>query len=258
MANLKPRLMMTQTGRKRRGFGKLLFVLIIFAAGFYAGSKYGDSVYEFMGPQQVPNISEIEDPVNDKETLAVKQESTKEVNTKIYSNPGNQDVKDQSFLTESLLDTEGETSTHYPIQNEIIASNDSSQDALVSGEESGSSLEVGGSLDNAESADNSDEAAKTQSGYTLQVAAFSTPEEANGVAEGYIAKGYKAYVVPIDNSRGESWNLVKIGRFNTIDQAFSYSTYFKNREGVQAYVESLEQETVFNESWNNSEQAEIE
>lgn len=258
MANLKPRLIMTQTGRKRRGFGKLLLVLIIFAAGFYTGSKYGDSFFETIATQNGHNISDIEASDRALEQKSVEQESKQQVSTEMYGNPENQDIESQTFLAESVLEAQGETSSPYLIQNDNLAGHDSTENALISGDESGSFLQVGTTLDISAPSDNQDEPLKSRGVYTLQVAAFSTPEEANSAAEGYIAKGYEAYVVPIENSRGESWNLVKIGRFNTIEKAFSYATYFKNREGIEAYVENLEQETVFNESWRNSEQAERE
>ena len=59
MADLKPRLIITQRGRKRRGFGKLLLVLFIFAAGFYSGSRYGDALFEYLAPENDASVSKI-------------------------------------------------------------------------------------------------------------------------------------------------------------------------------------------------------
>lgn len=257
MANLKPRLMMTQTGRKRRGFGKLLFVLIIFAAGFYAGSKYGDSLFEYMGSQNSSDTSQIAKSDGDNIEVPVEQEPAGELkNIETFGEFQQQNINNQDNLTITSLTDQSEPSSRSSFQNDVSVNDDHTGNGLILGEESGRSIELGSALDSSLSTDNLDETPKTKGLYTLQVAAFSTPDEANSVVEEYIAKGYEAYVVPIENSRGETWNLVKIGKFNTIEQAWSYSTYFKNREGAEAYVESLEQETVFNESWQNSEQAE--
>lgn len=259
MANLKPRLMMTQTGRKRRGFGKLLFLVIIFAAGFYAGSKYGDSFFEYIGGQNSSDTSQIAKNNKASKGISEKEEPPGEDNSiESYIEPQEQEINKQDSLSGTLIPGQSEFSSPASFQNDVDVNDDDTGNDIILAQESGHSIEIDSALDSSLPADNSEEAAKTKGLYTLQVAAFSTPDEANSVAKEYIAKGYEAYVVPIDNSRGETWNLVKIGKFNTIEQAWSYSAYFKNREGAEAYVESLEQETVFNESWQNSGQAEIE
>ncbi|HML94975.1 MAG TPA: SPOR domain-containing protein [Thermodesulfobacteriota bacterium] len=88
--------------------------------------------------------------------------------------------------------------------------------------------------------------------YTLQVAAFATPDEARKVVNEYRGKGYNAYTVEIENSRGEKWTLVKIGKYGSIEQAWSQATVFKKREGAEAFVETLGQKTAVNESWQKS------
>lgn len=88
--------------------------------------------------------------------------------------------------------------------------------------------------------------------YTLQVAAFATPEEARKAVAGYRAKGYNAYTVEVENSRGEKWILVKIGKYSNIEQAWSQAAVFRKSEGKEAYVEALGQKTAVNESWGKS------
>lgn len=88
--------------------------------------------------------------------------------------------------------------------------------------------------------------------YTLQIAAFATSEEARKVVAGYRAKGYNAYTVEVENSRGEKWTLVKIGKYSNIEQAWSQAAVFKKSEGKEAYVEALNQKTAVNESWGKS------
>lgn len=88
--------------------------------------------------------------------------------------------------------------------------------------------------------------------YTLQVAAFATPGEARKLVNEYRGKGYNAYTVEIENSRGEKWTLVKIGKYGSIEQAWSQAAVFKKREGAEAFVETLGQKTAVNESWQKS------
>lgn len=93
---------------------------------------------------------------------------------------------------------------------------------------------------------------QTRESYTLQVAAFATPEEARKAVAGYRSKGYNAYTVEVENSRGEKWILVKIGKYSNIEQAWSQAAVFRKSEGKEAYVETLGQKTAVNESWGKS------
>ncbi|MCL4245555.1 MAG: SPOR domain-containing protein [Candidatus Dadabacteria bacterium] len=92
----------------------------------------------------------------------------------------------------------------------------------------------------------------TGESYTLQVAAFATPAEARKIVNEYRGKGYNAYTVEIENSRGEKWTLVKIGKYGSIEQAWSQAAVFKKREGKEVFVEALNQKTAVNESWLKS------
>jgi cell division protein FtsN len=90
-------------------------------------------------------------------------------------------------------------------------------------------------------------------GYTLQVAAFADKAQAEKAVSEYQGKGFSAYTVQVENSKGETWNLVKIGKYSSIEQAWSQSALFKRTVGRDAYVESLGTKTVFNESWGKNE-----
>jgi hypothetical protein len=57
----------------------------------------------------------------------------------------------------------------------------------------------------------------------------------------------------VENSKGETWNLVKVGKYSSIEQAWSQSALFKRTVGRDAYVETLGTKTVFNESWGKNE-----
>ena len=74
MAELKPRLIITSRGRKRRGFGTLLIVLIIFAAGFYAGYKYGGYFFGTSTPGSIAK-KEVIDRTDNGEDVSLKEES---------------------------------------------------------------------------------------------------------------------------------------------------------------------------------------
>ena len=252
MAELKPRLIITNRGRKRRGFGTFLIVLVIFGLGFYAGSKYGDYVFGTGAP--LSSIKGADTVATEpSHEASVKDEPSAQDNMGSQSSAG-QGLEDQK----SLIDAGFKEEAHFESPGAI--GNTGLNQGLTLGSGGASTEEVSYSSDQDPPGEQPKESIEEAPGpantYTLQVGAFATTEEAKDVADGYIAKGYQAYVVPIENSRGESWNLIKIGKFDTIDQAWSYAAYFKNREGQEAFVETLEQQTVFNESWDNAGQSE--
>lgn len=257
MAELKPRLIMTSPGRKRRGFGTFFIVLIIFALGFYAGSKYGDYLFGAGSADVSAKIQE-PDSTQKEQTISAEQEVPGRENMdKMYidETQGTEDresLTDGGFLGAQVLEDSEISQNTYPGSadpNLLLNDTNTTPEGVLAAEfDSNVSAESGNETDTA-----IEEAAQSANSYTLQVGAFSTPEEARSVANGYKTKGYNAYIVPIENSRGEKWNLVKIGKFNTIDQAWSYSSYFKNREGLDAYVETVEHGAVFNESLGQQE-----
>lgn len=253
MAELKPRLIITSPGRKRRGFGTFITVLVIFALGFYAGYKYGDYLLG-AGPPEVSTQNQEPGGTLEQQALSVEQkEPGSEKGDILYSEridatDNQESLVEGEFLASEVPGDKGSYSNTDPdgtgqMQFKSDVDN-TSQDMAASSLENSVSAESGNETDAF-----IEDAGTSAGAYTLQVGAFSTPEQAREVVEGYKSKGYEAYLVPIENSRGERWNLVKIGKFNTIDQAWSYASYFNNREGVEAYVESVEQGTEFNESW---------
>jgi sporulation related protein len=257
MTELKPRFIITSPGRKRRGFGTFFMVLIIFTIGFYAGSKYGGY---FFGsePSDVGAENERAHSIEGKEVISVDREVPGRENMDIiYSGetPGTEDQKsliEGEFLGPKVPENERSSeNTYLNGADQKLLMNEAGnapEEILTSEFQNNVTADSGNETDTVK-----EEALTSAGSYTLQVGAFSTPEEARSVADGYKTKGFNAYIVPIENSRGEKWNLVKIGKFDTIDKAWSYSSYFKNREGLDVYVESVEQETVFNESWGKQE-----
>jgi cell division septation protein DedD len=88
--------------------------------------------------------------------------------------------------------------------------------------------------------------------YTLQVGAFADKADAEKAVNEYRSKGFSAYTVEVENSKGEQWNLVKIGKYASLEEAWSQSSLFKRTEGKDAYVEVVGKKTVFNESWGKN------
>ena len=84
--------------------------------------------------------------------------------------------------------------------------------------------------------------------YRLQVAAFENLDDANEAVNRLRDKGYDAYVLTTTNSRGEMWNLIKVGKFETAQEAWNSSTLYQSKEGGDVIVESLQRGRVYNES----------
>ncbi|MER3445588.1 MAG: hypothetical protein C4291_01550 [Candidatus Dadabacteria bacterium] len=75
--------------------------------------------------------------------------------------------------------------------------------------------------------------------YTIQVAAFKGIERAQRIANELKEKGYDAYIVPTYNSRGGAWNLIRVGKFKTKEEALDFASLFQKKEGMEAIVEEL-------------------
>jgi len=252
MKELKPRLIITSQGRKRRGFGTFVMVLVIFAVGFYAGSEYGDYLFGTESPEVSARIQG-PDSVPENQAIPSGWENTDILySDEIQGTEDQESLIDSGFLGAEVLEGTGSyqnTYTEGADQKLFMSDEDTEHDEIMAADKDNTVTSESDYDADAEIEDS----AMSGNSYTLQVGAFSTPQEAQAVADGYKNKGYDAYIVSIENSRGEKWNLVKIGKFNTIDQAWRYSAYFKNREGLDVYVELVEQETVFNESWGQRE-----
>jgi len=80
----------------------------------------------------------------------------------------------------------------------------------------------------------------TEQKYTLQVAAFETDKKAQDVVTDLLKKGYDAYSTISVNSRGNKWHLIRIGVFNTYDEAFEYSEKIFKLDGIISEIEVLE------------------
>jgi len=267
MRELKPKLMMANTGRRRRGpgggFWSFLTFVIVFLVGVYVGTKVDDFNISGGEPAQVKQTKEENDGIK----TTVKYETSTEPVISGDDNPAGDTTAytsekfislDGKNISEELIKPSPESSINTNIEGKLNDSGLTSIDpARISGETNTAEITPSPKPDNT-----APETAKTEEiqpgktskrGYTLQVGAFADKAQAERAVSEYQSKGFSAYTIQVENSRGETWNLVKIGKYSSIEQAWSQSAIFKRTVGKDAYVESLGTKTVFNESWGKNE-----
>lgn len=77
--------------------------------------------------------------------------------------------------------------------------------------------------------------------YTLQVAAFKEIERAQIFVNELKEKGYYPYINPVNNSKGESWKLIRLGKFKTMEEARDFADLFEEKENISVLVKELGQ-----------------
>src|SRR3990172_6778725 len=75
--------------------------------------------------------------------------------------------------------------------------------------------------------------------YTVQVSAFESMKKAQRVVSELKVKGYDAYLVPTSNSLGETWNLIKVCKFETQEEAQTAANILQEKEMLEAIIEEL-------------------
>ncbi|GEM_PF-1743619 len=264
MRELKPKLMIANSGRRRRGLGggfwSFLTFLIVFLVGVYVGTRLDDFYVDGTEPAQVKKESPAEKP-------AAKYETTTEpVIDKDELPPGGINastdetylITDERKITDELIAAEPVLSVNINKQEGLTDAGITSIDPVqISGEmktaEDTVLAKPGNTAQDTAKTDTSPAEKKPGRGYTLQVGAYADKAQAEKVVNNYRSKGFSAYTVQVENTRGEKWNLVKVGKYSSIEQAWSQSAAFKRSVGEDAYVESLGTKTVFNESWGKDE-----
>lgn len=78
--------------------------------------------------------------------------------------------------------------------------------------------------------------------FTLQLAAFRGTEKAQELADELKEKGYYAYVIPVRNSKGETWHLIRMGKFRTREEAQDFAALFQEKEKMDAFVKEIDQD----------------
>lgn len=264
MRELKPKLMIANSGRRRHslggGFWSFLTFLIVFLVGVYAGTKLDEFYIDDTRAPQVNNEGPAEKP-------AAKYETTTEpIIDKDEIPPGVINASDDGA---SIPADENKVSREMTAAEPVISVNINNKEGLTdAGITSIDPAQISGETKTSEDAalakpvdaaqdtvktDNIQQEKTSKRGYTLQVGAYSDRAQAEKAVNNYRSKGFNAYTVQVENANGEKWNLVKIGKYSSIEQAWSQSAAFKRSVGKDAYVESLGTKTVFNESWGKNE-----
>jgi cell division septation protein DedD len=76
--------------------------------------------------------------------------------------------------------------------------------------------------------------------FALQVAAFSNPEEARELVNQLRSKGYSAYLVTGSAAAKGTLYRVRIGQFQTLQEARQFALAFEKKEKVKTIIASLE------------------
>ncbi len=246
MAKLKPQLILTGSNKKKSGFasgiGHFLILVVVFVLGVYVGMRMDNTDF---GGEQYGGVSEDRVPVSKKNIV---ESDNVEV------------VVDPETVTESV--TESTTN--------IIEDKRDSRDLRTSTENENNDLDSSSSMTNDEDATSTnlnnkfgiaeeglvDSTSELEDSYRLQVAAFGNLDNANELVAELKQKGYDAYIVTSSNSRGELWNLIKIGNFKTAQEAWDFSTIYQSKEAGEVFVESLNRGRVYNESLEESNKQE--
>ena len=76
--------------------------------------------------------------------------------------------------------------------------------------------------------------------YTVQVGAFKQIERAQKAQMELTSRGYDPYVIQYVNSLGETWFLVRIGKFASRNKAEEFAIRYKRSEEMDAFVEELD------------------
>ena len=78
----------------------------------------------------------------------------------------------------------------------------------------------------------------SKKGYTLQMKAFSSPEDAEKLADRLRRNGHDVRV-EVGEANGRTWHRVRMGHFDNWDAAVSATSSFEKNEQVIAYVVTL-------------------
>ena len=213
MKEIKPRLIFTD--RKQRSWTgsawNLVILLITFCVGVYVGIKLSDmnltrGVQKDARKAQTAVLSErVAEPRGGEENLMEEEK----VSLQHSSSP---------VAAQSVADTYPEEQGSEGVGESEANKNESEEYAKPAGE-----LDI-----------------DKKGGFTVQIGAFKEIERANKALNELNIKGYEPYILPYVNSLGTSWYLVRIGRFNTREEARKYAMSFQNTEGMEAIVERIE------------------
>lgn len=84
--------------------------------------------------------------------------------------------------------------------------------------------------------------------YTVQVSAFRLVGFAQNHVDELVKDGYDAYLVSSTNSSGDKWHLVKIGKFDSYEEANDFAVIFQQTESLSAQVEEIGGRIIYSSS----------
>jgi len=240
MSKLKPQLILTGSNKKKGSFaggiGSFLLLVAVFVLGVYVGMKLDST-----------------DLSGDMFSRDTQSSQTKPENTNIEME-SEKPISDTPNKSESNIYAQDVSTELKPKNNAIYVDEDISNIDQNTGQLDNSSMPS--SVGNSPQAENIESISQPvnfepndlslEDAYRLQVAAFSNLDDANEIVNELKLKGYNAYILTTSNSRGEVWNLIKIGNFNTANEAWDFSEMYQNKEGGEVFVESLNKGRVYN------------
>lgn len=81
-----------------------------------------------------------------------------------------------------------------------------------------------------------DENAESLSGYTVQIGSFQSKEQAKKLADNLDRKGYPAYIVSTDIPMQGIWHRVRVGHFETMNNAKRFRVTLEMKENLPTYI----------------------
>jgi len=252
MTKLKPKFIIAGSNKKKRGFGStvgyFLTLILVFVVGVYVGMKIDDTKF---GNERLAEISNDSSPVGDN-TVNKNPELVGEVAIYIESDSEIDNIlSDSATIKENDIiktQTAGTYSDQSPLEeNENPLDVQQLQDNGNS-ESYGTKVALKNKVSDIAETESQGSGLAEVDIYRLQVAAFENLDHAKEAVKELQLKGYDAYIITSTNSRGEIWNLIKVGKFQTAQEAWNFSTLYQSKEGRGVFVESLNRGRVYNDS----------
>jgi hypothetical protein len=251
MTKLKPKFIIAGSNKKKRGFGStvgyFLTLILVFVVGVYVGMKIDDTKF---GNERLAEISNDSSPAGEN-TVNKNPELVGEVAIYIESDSEIDNIlSDSATIKENDIiktQTAGTYSDQSPLEeNENPLDVQQLQDNGNS-ESYGTKVALKNKVSDIAETESQGSGLAEVDIYRLQVAAFENLDDAKEAVKELQLKGYDAYIITSTNSRGEIWNLIKVGKFKTAQEAWNFSTLYKSKEGRGIFVESLNRGRVYNE-----------
>lgn len=254
MSKLKPQLIVTGSNKKKSSFaggiGYFLLLAVVFVLGVYVGMRLDNSDLDenMLSRDLQSNVPQGQSVSGESHRTAADLTQEKESNTSVQDElPQSASESNSDKIEDANLIVDPIDQTTELVDNTLTPS---SLNTVEVAEENESTLAEG------------DLAADLSLGdsYRLQVAAFGNIDDANDIVSNLKLKGYDAYIVTTPNSRGEVWNLIKVGNFKTAQEAWNFSTMYQDKEGGEVFVESISRGRVYREQpeENNMQQQQFQ